>query len=89
MHFLTSSACAPFISARCYELMQFPEDLLSKLKNHEIQPTGHGIGILNIDTRIKLTYGETYGIIFYNEGEYAVAKLRFPVEREEGETCTS
>lgn len=68
---------------------RFPQELLSKLKNHEIQPTGHGIGILNIDTRIKLTYGETYGIIFYNEGEYAVAKLRFPVEREEGETCTS
>lgn len=62
---------------------RFPDNLLSKLSNKEIQPIGHGIGILNIDTRIKLTYGETYGIIFYNEEEYAVAKLLFPVERKE------
>lgn len=62
---------------------RFPDNLLAKLSNKEIQPIGHGIGILNIDTRIKLTYGETYGIIFYNEEEYAVAKLLFPVERKE------
>ncbi|MDY3920387.1 MAG: histidine kinase [Candidatus Limivivens sp.] len=61
---------------------RFPEDLLRKLNQREIQPAGHGIGILNIDTRIKLTYGEDYGISFCNEEEYAVAKLRIPFEAE-------
>ena len=61
----------------------FPENLLQKLINKEIQTTGHGIGILNIDTRIKLTYGNSYGISFYNEDEYAVAKLVIPYETED------
>ena len=62
---------------------EFPEDLLWKLANKEIQTTGHGIGIMNIDTRIKLTYGKRYGISFYNENGYAVAKLVIPYETEE------
>lgn len=62
----------------------FPENLLWKLNHREIQPTGHGIGITNIDTRMKLTYGEAYGIDFYNEEDYAVARLLFPFEVEEG-----
>ncbi len=60
----------------------FPEDLLNKLKQGKIQPTGHGIGITNIDARIRLTYGEAYGIDFYNEGEYAAARLTLPLEVE-------
>ncbi|MDO5423219.1 MAG: histidine kinase [Eubacteriales bacterium] len=61
---------------------RFPEDLLAKLRREEIRPTGHGIGILNIDTRIKLTYGDAYGIAFYNEEGFAIAKLRIPFETE-------
>ena len=61
----------------------FPDNLLQKLMNKEIQTTGHGIGILNIDTRIKLTYGNCYGISFYNEDGYAVAKLVIPYETED------
>lgn len=61
----------------------FPENLVQKLKNREILPTGHGIGILNIDTRIKLTYGNTYGVDFYNENNLAVAKMVIPFETEE------
>lgn len=62
---------------------EFPEELLSKLNNKEIQPIGHGIGIMNINTRIKLTYGEEYGIDFYNREGYAVAKLLIPYDTEE------
>lgn len=62
---------------------RFPDNLLQKLVNKEIQSTGHGIGILNIDTRIKLTYGSQYGISFCHAGEYAIAKLVIPYETED------
>lgn len=59
---------------------QFPDNLIRKLNTKEILPTGHGIGILNIDARIRLMYGENYGITFFNENEFAVAKLLIPYE---------
>nr|WP_288828884.1 sensor histidine kinase [uncultured Clostridium sp.] len=57
----------------------FEEDLISKLKNRETQPHGFGIGLLNISERMKLTYGDHYGLILYNEDDQAVAQLSFPL----------
>lgn len=57
---------------------EFPADLLTKLKNHEIQESGLGIALINIDNRIKLLFGSEFGLTFYNEGEEAVALMTIP-----------
>jgi len=57
----------------------FEDQLLAKLKTHQIEPHGFGIGLLNILERMQLTYGEEYGLTLYNENEQAVARLAFPL----------
>jgi two-component system sensor histidine kinase YesM len=39
-----------------------PEDMLDKLRNGERRAKGKGIGLLNIDERIKIAFGDAYGI---------------------------
>lgn len=56
----------------------FEDELLEKLKNKDIEARGLGIALLNIDKRIKLTFGNEYGVFFYNEEELAVAKVSIP-----------
>lgn len=56
----------------------FAEDFFSKLKNNEIKPTKHGIGLLNVDSRLKLFFKKDYGIEFYNEDKWAVADMTIP-----------
>ncbi|WP_394525105.1 sensor histidine kinase [Lacrimispora sp. JR3] len=62
---------------------RFEEDLLQKIKNREITPQGSGVGLLNINSRLKLLYGDQYGLNFYNEGGKAVVMLSIPKEQEE------
>ncbi len=62
---------------------QFEENLLEKLTTQQIQPRGLGIGLLNIDKRLKLKYGESYGLSLYNEEEQAVACIVIPYFTEE------
>lgn len=63
----------------------FEEDLLNKLADNIILPHGNGIGLLNIDRRVKLTYGNSYGLKLYNRQdfetneEYAIAELYLPL----------
>ncbi len=40
------------------------EDTLEKLKSKELESKGLGIGLKNIDERIKLIFGEEYGLFF-------------------------
>lgn len=61
---------------------EMEDDLLNRLRNNELSPQGHGVGLLNIDDRIKIQYGESYGLRLYNEQEYAVAELVIPAEGE-------
>jgi two-component system sensor histidine kinase YesM len=65
----------------------FEDKLLEKLKAHQITPHGFGIGLLNIQERMELTYGSAGSLDLYNEKEQAVARLTIPlaIEREEGE----
>ncbi len=58
----------------------FEDDLLSKLENRQIEPHGFGIGLLNIQKRMQITYGEGYGLTLYNEEELAVARLIYPLK---------
>ena len=57
---------------------RFAENFLWKLQNKEITPTRHGIGLLNVDSRLKLFYKKDYKIDFYNEGGLAVADVTIP-----------
>ncbi|MGL5434689.1 MAG: histidine kinase [Lachnospiraceae bacterium] len=57
----------------------FEDNLLHKLKSHEISPHGFGIGLLNIHERLQLTYGLEFGLTLYNEGDLAVARIAFPI----------
>jgi two-component system sensor histidine kinase YesM len=62
---------------------QFEEGLLQKIKNKEIIPQGSGIGLSNIDSRLKLLYGNHYGLHLYNKEEMATVMLLIP--KKEGE----
>lgn len=62
---------------------EMEEELLEKLTAGEIVPKGHGIGLLNIDKRVKMQFGESYGLSLYNDEEYAIAELRIPVDNGE------
>lgn len=56
------------------------DNLLIKLENGDVTPRGHGVGLINIDKRIKIQFGDEYGLRLYNEGIYAVAELVIPSE---------
>jgi len=62
---------------------QFEEDLLEKLRRHEVEPHGSGIGLVNIDKRFRLMYGDSFGLQLYNCNDLAVAMIRLPVLRRE------
>ena len=51
----------------------FEDHLLEKLRSQEIKPHGFGIGLININERIKLMFGKDYGLTLYNENDWAVA----------------
>ena len=56
----------------------FEENLLEKLENQEIKPNGLGIGLLNTHKRIRLTFGEQYGLTLENRNDDALVTLRIP-----------
>ena len=64
---------------------QFEEDLLNKLRKKIRQPNGFGIGLLNIDQRIRLIFGEEYGLSLSNENGFAIAALRLPFRTQDAE----
>lgn len=55
----------------------FEDNLLNKLRDKTITPNGLGIGLLNIDKRLRLMYG-TDCLFLYNENGMATASIRFP-----------
>lgn len=62
---------------------RFEEDLLQKIESRQITPQGSGVGLVNIDSRMKLLYGEDYGLNCYNEEGMAVVMLRIPKEKRD------
>ncbi|MCD7997701.1 MAG: sensor histidine kinase [Clostridiales bacterium] len=62
---------------------QFEDDLLWKIEHKQITPQGSGVGLVNIDSRLKLIYGDHYGLTFYNKDGMAVVMLSIPKERED------
>lgn len=64
---------------------ELDEGLLDRLKSGKAQPHGFGIGLTNIDERMRLTYGEPYGLQLFNEDGFAVCRLTFPQEPDKEE----
>ena len=64
---------------------RFEENLLEKLRLKQNSPHGFGIGLLNIDQRIKLLFGSEYGLALSNENEFAVATITLPYQKEGAE----
>lgn len=65
---------------------RFADDFLRKLRDKEITPTRHGIGLLNVDSRLKLYFKNDYHLQFYNEEHWAVVEMTIPywTAREKG-----
>lgn len=62
---------------------QFEEDMLEKLLSGQILPQGFGIGILNIQKRIQMLYGENYGLRLINpDDEHALSEIRLPINTQ-------
>jgi len=60
------------------------ESILARLNSGEIKPQGSGVGLRNIDERIRLLFGEIYGLdIASKRGEGTRVRLRMPI-REGG-----
>lgn len=58
---------------------QFQENMLEKLASNKIVPHGFGIGIMNIQKRIHMIYGERYGIKLENmDEEHAMSEITLP-----------
>lgn len=57
---------------------RFPPDLLRRLESNELHAHGFGIGIVNIHKRLRLMFGEAYGLVFCNEDNMAVVQMHIP-----------
>lgn len=64
---------------------QFPEDFYQQLMEKQHSSRGFGIGLRNIDQRLRINFGEPYRIAFYNEGDWAVVEIRLPYYPLKGE----
>ena len=66
----------------------FEEDLLEHLEHSESRAHGLGIGLLNINQRIRLLFGSEHGLSLYNENGFAIASIRIPITyHEEAPIC--
>ncbi len=61
----------------------FEEHLLEKLQDGSRQARGLGIGLLNINQRIQLLFGESFGLSFENTETTAVAIVTIPLKTGE------
>lgn len=60
------------------------DEVLNKIFVEDSKPMGGGIGLKNIADRIKLLYGEHYGIsIKSKEGFFTTVEMRIPLERDD------
>lgn len=51
------------------------ENLMEKLYRREVQVKGTGVGLMNIDKRVKSIFGEKYGVTVFRKEDYTVARV--------------
>ena len=67
----------------------FEENLLENLQNGSKSSPGFGIGLLNINQRIQMLFGDAYGLSFLNEEDKAIAIITLPFIFEEPQSAQS
>lgn len=65
----------------------FDDNLLTLLKQGIRTPKRSGIGLLNIDQRIKLLFGDAYGITLSNQDDTAIVTITIPYKTGDETTC--
>lgn len=58
------------------------EDVLLLLREHKIAAKRNGVGLINIDSRIKLLFGSSYGLEFKNEKNHVIVFFNIPARIE-------
>lgn len=53
-------------------------DIMDKLRDRKVQPKGHGIGLINIDSRLKILFGNEYGLQLKNLQDRVVVSFSIP-----------
>lgn len=61
---------------------EIDENILELLSEKEFQPHGSGIGLANIDKRVKLLFGNEYGLSFMNIDGFTVVEMKLPFEAD-------
>lgn len=54
----------------------FDADIMEKLENEVISSQGTGVGLINMNRRLKLIYGEEYGLRLFNQDGCAVVVVK-------------
>jgi len=55
------------------------EDFIARLQKDEIKPNGHGVGLKNIDERIKIMFGDQYGLNIESQlNEWTTVSINIP-----------
>ena len=57
---------------------QFPDNFFEALQKKQYTARGFGIGLLNIDQRLRINFGQPYRIRFYNEDDWAIVEMHIP-----------
>lgn len=55
-------------------------DILAKLRAKQVEPKGHGVGMINIDSRIKLLFGQEYGLGLESREDHVTVFFAVPAE---------
>lgn len=58
-------------------------DILEKLKSGSRSPQGFGIGLTNIDSRIRILYGEEFGLSFSQKDNVTTVIMTLPLKTQE------
>ncbi len=53
--------------------------ILDHLRDHSVKPKGNGVGLLNIDSRLRIIFGEKSGLYFQNDGGMTTVGFLVPV----------
>lgn len=54
------------------------EAILEHIRNHTVTPKGNGVGLLNIDSRLRIVFGDSYHLHFENSGDMAIVWFLIP-----------
>ena len=61
------------------------ESLNNHLSNIQNSNKQYGIGTQNVNNRIKIAYGESYGLTFKKESTHIIAEILIPAIYKKGE----